>query len=143
MSENVEVSREIVQRTRDSLSRCIGCGTFTQRFYELFVESSPEVAELFRDTDLERQKRMLRDSLYVMLVAAGTTKGPAHDEVMRLAKLHRQLGVKDDMFKLWLDALIKAAREHDVHFSDELEEDWRSALSGPIETMKSLPLPDR
>jgi hypothetical protein len=72
-----------------------------------------------------------------MLVAAGTTGGPAHDEVARLAKLHQNIGVTHDMFTLWLDALIQAAREHDVHFTDELENDWRSALGGPIELMKS------
>ena len=138
MSETTEVDRELIQRTRDSLGRCIECGTFAQRFYELFMASSPKIAELFQNTDLERQKKMLRDSLYVMLVAAGTTRGPAHEEVERLAKRHQELGVSDDMFGLWLDALIDAAREHDAHFSDELENDWRTALSGPIELMKSL-----
>jgi hypothetical protein len=72
-----------------------------------------------------------------MLVAAGTTKGPAHDEVGRLAKLHRDLGVTRDMFTLWLDALIEAAREHDTHFTDELERDWRASMRGPMEIMRS------
>ena len=112
-------------------------GRFLERFYELFMASSPKVAELFQRTDLERQKQMLRDSLYVMLVAAGTTKGPAHDEVERLAKRHRDVGVTDDMFALWLDALIAAAREHDTHFSDDLERDWRSTMSVPIALMKA------
>lgn len=135
--ESTPADRELIQRARDSLGRCIECGTFAERFYELFVGASPEVAELFRKTDFERQKRMLRDSLYVMLVAAGTTKGPAHDEVERLGRLHRDLGVTADMFELWLDALLQAAREHDVHFSGDLEADWRTALSGPFELIKS------
>lgn len=138
MTENGGADRDLIQRTRDSLGRCIECGTFAQRFYELFMASSPRVAELFQKTDFERQKRMLRDSLYMMLVAAGTTKGPAHDELERLARFHRDLGVTHDMYTLWLDALIDAAREHDVHFSDELEIDWRDSLSGPVEVMKSL-----
>lgn len=108
-----------------------------QRFYELFVSASPEVAALFRGTDMERQKGMLRDSLYVMLVAAGTTKGPAHEEIERLGERHRDLGVTRDLFALWLDALVAAAREHDTHFSEELERDWREALSGPFELIKS------
>ena len=101
------------------------------------MASSPKVAELFQKTDFERQKRMLRDSLYVMLVAAGTTQGPAHDEIERLAKRHHELGVTDDMLALWMNALVTAAREHDTHFTDELESDWRASMSGPIELMKA------
>jgi truncated hemoglobin YjbI len=126
-----------IQRTRESLGRCVACDTFLDRFYELFTGSSEEIAELFRNTDFERQKRVLRDSLYVMLVAAGTTRGPAHDEVRRLAKVHRELGVTRDMFTQWLDALVEAAREHDTHFTDELEKDWRASMKGAIEIMKS------
>jgi hemoglobin-like flavoprotein len=139
MSENTTIADpEAVRRTRDSLGRCVKCETFLQRFYELFMASSPEVAELFQKTDFERQKKMLRDSLYVMLVAAGTTKGAAHDEVRRLATLHRDVGVKSDMYSLWLDSLVEAAREHDTHFTDTLENDWRASLSEPIELMKQI-----
>jgi hemoglobin-like flavoprotein len=137
MTENGTTDPEAIQRTRESLGRCIACETFLQRFYELFMASSPEVGKLFRNTDFERQKNVLRDSLYVILVAAGTTKGPAHDEVERLAKFHRDIGVTPDMFTLWLDALIEAAREHDLHFTDELEKDWRASMIGAIELMKS------
>lgn len=126
-----------IQRTRESLGRCVECETFLQRFYELFMASSPEVAKLFEKTDLERQKRMLRESLYAMLVAAGTTQGPAHEEIERLAERHRDLGVTPGMFALWLDSLIAAAREHDTHFTDELEADWRASMSGSIALMKA------
>jgi len=137
LTENAVADPGALERTRESLGRCVDCDTFLQRFYELFIASSPEVAELFRNTDFERQKRVLRDSLYMMLVAAGTKKGPAHEEVERLARLHKDIGVTRDMFTLWLEALIETAREHDVHFTDQLENDWRTSLSGPIELMKS------
>ncbi len=138
MTEEGTNDHAAIQRTRESLGRCIACETFLQRFYELFMDSSPEVGKLFRNTDFERQKRMLRDSLYAILVAAGTTKGPAHDEVERLSKFHRDIGVTNDMFTLWLDALIEAAREHDLHFTDELENDWRNSMSDAIALMKSV-----
>ncbi len=139
MTENANADHDTIQRTRDSLGRCIECGTFVDRFYELFTAASPKVGELFRGTDFERQKRMLKDSLYGMLVAAGTTQGPAHDELERLAEFHRNIGVTHDMFTVWLNALIAAAREHDTHFTDELENDWRASLSGPIELMAPTP----
>jgi truncated hemoglobin YjbI len=138
MTENGATDHETIRLTRESLGRCIACETFLQRFYELFTASSPEVGNLFRNTDFERQKRMLRDSLYAILVAAGTTKGPAHHEIERLARFHRDIGVTADMFTLWLDALIAAAREHDLHFTDELETHWRDSMSEAIALMKSV-----
>ena len=137
MPENRAPDPESIQRTRESLGRCVECETFLERFYELFMASSPAVGALFRNTDFERQKRVLRDSLYAILVAAGTTRGPAHDEIERLAKSHRDIGVTDDMYGLWLDALVEAAREHDLHFTDALENDWRSSMGGAIALMKS------
>ena len=137
MSESPAADHDAIQRTRDSLARSVECETFLERFYDLFVGSSPKIAKLFEKTDFERQRKVLKAALYEMLVAAGTTKGPAHDELERLAKLHHEIGVTDDMYQLWLDALVKAAREHDSRFTDELEADWRASLSGPIELMKS------
>lgn len=132
-----DASHDAIQRTRDSLGRCVDCKTFLQRFYEIFIGASPDIAELFRETDLERQKAVLRDSLYVMLVAAGTEKGPAHDEVERLSARHVELGVTAEMYDVWIDSLIQAAREHDTHFTDALERDWRTSFGGPMELMKS------
>lgn len=138
-AEGNETDHDVIQRARDSLSRCVADPDFTQRFYDLFMDSSEEIAELFRQTDFERQKRVLQDSLFVMLVAAGTTKGPAHEELERLAERHLQLGIKPEMYTVWLDKLLEAAREFDPEFTDDLEEDWRDALRDPIEWMKSPP----
>jgi hypothetical protein len=52
-----------------SLERCVAQGGFLDRFYELFLGSSEEVAEQFKNTDFERQKEALRASLYIMMMA--------------------------------------------------------------------------
>ena len=137
MAGSETVDHEAIQRARASLARCVTSPDFIQRFYELFMAASPEIAELFRDTDFERQKRVLKDSLFVMLVAAGTRKGPAHHELERLAKRHQQIGVTSEMYVAWVDTLLEAARQSDPEFSDELEQDWREAMHGPVALMQS------
>ena len=42
---------------------------FTERFYEIFLASSPKVAEKFSTTDFRKQKRALRASFHAMLSA--------------------------------------------------------------------------
>ena len=66
----------------ESLARCLNDSRFLDRFYELFVSSSDSVADKFRDTDFDNQKRILASSLYLMIMAmegpVGTVaRGPA------------------------------------------------------------------
>ena len=51
-----------------SLKRCLGAPGFLTGFYERFTGSSEEVREKFRGADMQRQVRMLEDSLYVVAV---------------------------------------------------------------------------
>ena len=54
-----------------SLGRCNARPGFLDRFYERFLSMSPKVREKFAKTDFVRQKRALRASFHMMLLAAG------------------------------------------------------------------------
>jgi hypothetical protein len=71
-----------------SLGRCHANPRFIPRFYEQFVAASPEVAEKFKDTDLERQGRAMSSSLYalVMVLEGGEAA------ILYLDKIGRQHG---------------------------------------------------
>ncbi len=128
-----------IQEARDSLSRCIQSPAFLDRFYELFIDSSADIRKKFENTDFARQKKMLQDSLFVMLVAAGTQSGLAHKELSKLADRHsrKQLGIDPGWYDLWLGCLLKAVSEHDPEYRPELDEAWRESLKAGIELMKS------
>ena len=55
----------------DSLSRVLGNGAynpaFIRAFYDIFLETSPAVAEKFERTDMSAQRTMLHDSLLMMV----------------------------------------------------------------------------
>jgi hemoglobin-like flavoprotein len=133
------MGQDEIRQARDSLSRCVASPAFLDRFYELFMASSPEVAEKFASTDFARQKQVLEDSLYLMLSAAGTTGGVAHAQLEKLAKRHSrgELDVRPELYSLWLDSLMKAVRESDPSYSPELEKAWREALKDGIEFLKA------
>jgi hypothetical protein len=61
-----------------------------QRFYTLFLASSDTVAKKFEHTDLNKQARILKASLYIMMSASGESERIVHLE--RLAKLHGLIG---------------------------------------------------
>jgi len=126
-----------VELFNDSLERCSCRPDFLRRFYTLFLASSDTVARKFERTDLKKQARMLRTSLYIMMLAGGGSERIAHLE--RLARLHSraELDIKPELYDLWLDRLVQAVEEFDALFDPEIETAWRNVLRPGIEFMKS------
>jgi len=121
-----------------SLSRCLADPGFLQRFYELFLGSSPAVAARFAETDFERQRRALGSSLYVMVMAAERSE-PAVAYLERIAERHSraQLDIEPGLYDLWLDCLLRTVRERDPQVSDEVVDAWHEAMRVGIELMRS------
>ena len=121
-----------------SLTRCLGIPAFLDRFYEIFLASSPEVAEKFKDTNFARQKVALGQSLYLMVMAAeGGDAAVAYLD--RIAERHRRdaLDIRPELYEFWLDALVATARELDSEFDDETEAVWREMIRPGIEIMQA------
>jgi hemoglobin-like flavoprotein len=142
----VSASREklmasgFVETFRASLGRCMTTPNFLHEFYELFIASSPEVREKFRDTEFARQTRVLSDSLYIMAVAAESRDDSVGlKEMDRLAvrHAHSDLDIRPELYDAWLDCLLEAARRHDPEFSSEVEGAWRETLLPGIQHMRS------
>ena len=121
----------------DSIERCSLKPEFLSRFYALFIASSDEVAKKFARTDLKKQARILKVSLYILMMASGEAERAAHLE--RLARRHSraELDIKPELYDLWLDRLVQAVREVDPLFDAETETAWRRVLQPGIEFMKS------
>ena len=126
-----------VELFNDSLERCSCRPDFLRRFYTLFLTSSATVAKKFEHTDLRKQARMLKESLYIMMAASGGSERTVHLE--ELAKLHSRAGadIKPELYDLWLDRLVQAVKEFDPMFNPETETAWRRVLQPGIEFMKS------
>ena len=66
-----ELFRPEIGVFNDSLARCLRTQRLFQRFLELFLASSEEVREKFRNTDFNRQRRMLQNSFYMLVEYVG------------------------------------------------------------------------
>jgi len=129
---------------RASLKRCLANEDFLRQFYHRLLSSSEEVRQKFEHTDLDRQARILEDSLYIIAIAAQSARGgeefsPAWVEMSRLATLHDRdhLDIRAGLYDLWLHCLLEAARSHDPEFTPEIAEDWRKTLEIGIEYLRS------
>lgn len=128
---------QVVQKARDSLSRCNQRPEFLDRFYEAFTGSSPDIRKKFEHTDFDMQKKVLRDSLFLMLSAAGTTGGFAHVQLEKLAKRHSRtdLDIKPEWYELWLDTLLETVAEFDPDYTDEIDAAWRDSMKDGIDLL--------
>ena len=111
---------------------------FLESFYARFLGSSPEVAEKFKHTDFQHQRRMLKSSLYLLVFAAeGKEEGLTHLE--RMGELHGRSGrdIRPELYDLWLECLMQCVREYDPQFNPEIELAWNNVLQEGIAFLKS------
>jgi hemoglobin-like flavoprotein len=129
---------KILQTFEDSLKRCDTNPGFLDRFYQTFLASSPKVKEKFVNTDFVRQKRALRASLHLMLVAASEEDGP-RKYLAGLAARHgrSQLDIGAELYDLWLDSLLTTVKASDPEFSSEVEAAWESVMTVGIQYLLS------
>ena len=57
----------------------------------------------------------------------------------KIAKSHSRSGydIKPELYKHWLNALIRTVSEVDPKFNREVEESWRKIFQGGIDYLKS------
>ena len=131
------LDRNLIARFEASLAQCLVDQAFLTRFYDLFVESSPAVAEKFHGTDFQRQRRATAASLYVIVLAL--EQGEAATLYLnQIARQHGRgnLDVRPEMYEAWRDCLLQAVKEFDPLFSDEIEQAWRKVADFAIDFMR-------
>ncbi len=132
------MDKMILQKFDESLRRCNATPGFLTSFYEKFLSSSPKVQEKFANTDFVRQKRALRASLHLMLLAAESEE-QAERYLKDLAIRHnrQQLNIGAELYDLWLDSLLASVTECDPQFSPEVEEAWEKVMMVGIDFLLS------
>lgn len=119
-----------LQTFEQSLARCTAHPGFLDRFYDLFLASSPKVREKFSGTDFVKQKQMLNASFNLMLRAAQNEGGGQLAYLDDLATRHgaRQLAIGAELYDLWLDSLLAAVHACDPASSPEVEAAWEQVM---------------
>jgi hemoglobin-like flavoprotein len=122
-----------------SLKRCLAQPDFLKSFYDRFFASSDEVREKFRNTDMQRQARMLEDSLFVIAVAVQGAEGSlARGDLPRIAARHssKDLDVRPELYDAWRECLLETVRSTDPGFGPQIELSWRAVLAFGVQYMR-------
>ncbi|MBZ5592449.1 MAG: globin [Acidobacteriia bacterium] len=135
----MQIDERTLQTFGDSLGRCNGNPAFIERFYEIFLASSPKVKEKFARTDFVRQRAALRASLDHMLLAAKDPKANPQQYLHDLSERHssRQLNIGAELYDLWLDSLLATVKEFDPQNSPDVQEAWEKVMMAGISYLLS------
>ncbi len=124
------------QLFNDSLERCLEGTRFIEDFYDRFIHASPQIAVLFAHTEMERQYRMMRSSIYMCMMAA-KSHIQVRGRLVELGDRHNALGVRPLYYAFWLESLIETVRTHDARFTDQIEDTWRAVMAPGIRLLIS------
>jgi hemoglobin-like flavoprotein len=118
------------QQVLDSYKRCLLSGTFFDDFYDDFTRASPQVAEKFRHTAMDKQKNLLRVGLRHLINFYFEPDAEALQTVRDIGESHSKLvlNIAPELYELWLESLMRVVAEHDPKFSEPLGWAWRDVM---------------
>ena len=135
MSPHTRTDGQALRAVEASLGRLCACTPFFDRFYDVFLASSPKVQEKFAGTNFYKQKRALQISLYAMLRHMRDQDPEANEYLGEIADRHNHTGLNigAELYDLWLDSLLAAVKECDPEWTEELAALWERSMSQGIQ----------
>jgi hemoglobin-like flavoprotein len=109
---------------------------FFSRFYENFLSSSDLVAEMFANTDMDQQVKMLQRSMFHMITFYVSKQEDSYLEGVAESHSATQHNVAPALYDLWLEALIETVMEVDTEYDETVGLAWRLAMAPGIVYMK-------
>ena len=127
------------EKFRSSLLRCLSSLHFLEDFYDEFTSASPEVAQAFAHSDMERQRAMLNASLYQLMNLYEHNDEKTHKEVQQMGAMHGAYGhrIPQHLYDVWLDSLLIAVKKADSEYDPTIETAWREVMGYGIDLMKA------
>jgi len=130
--------KDVTRQFNESLDRCLADPAFLDRFYHLLTSSSEEIAEKFRQTDFDRQKGALKTALFVLLFAhEWNLAGDAYLQGVARRHSRKDLGVRPELYDVWIECLLQTVTEFDSSFCPQVEDAWRKVVGPGIAFLKA------
>lgn len=121
---------------QQSYGRCLRTKNFIDRFYEIFLDSHPDIRPMFAGTDFQKQRMALRHGISAALSHAAGSSLTART-VQQMSEVHSRKGrapVPPEYYRYWLESLLQAVKETDPEVTPQLLERWRQGMSVVVNT---------
>ncbi len=131
------MDKEVVDAVKQSYGRSLANKDLMSSFYQKFMASNPAIAARFANTDLEKQKEILKMSLSMAILYPRDNVIATHSmEKIRETHARDKLNISPELYDDWLDSLVSVIGESDPEFTSELEQQWRDVLKHSIDFIR-------
>lgn len=121
----------------DSLERCRARQDFLDIFYDRLQQLSEEISFLFHNADIQRIKKMIQQSLLLIMMASEGSHY-SRKRLNILANQHKSAGIRPEHYTVWLNTLLSVVEEYDPQYNLTIDASWREVLGRGIELMKGV-----
>ncbi|HSG06349.1 MAG TPA: globin domain-containing protein [Nitrospiria bacterium] len=123
---------------KDSYERCAATSKFMDLFYERFLASDPRIKPLFKKTDWDLQKNLLKTGIRLMILLE-EEHPESHHSLKRIGKTHgkEKLNIDPALYPFWKKSLMETIRELDPQFSPEIERAWNRVIDSGLKFIAS------
>ena len=123
-----------IELVKKSFDRCAAKGDVIQAFYDIFLDSHPDIKHRFANTNFDNQKKLLLQGLDLTIMFA-TDEPVGKIGINRIRKSHKKsaLNIQPDLYPNWKRSLLQTISEFDPEFNNELEEQWDLVLQKSID----------
>ncbi len=127
---------EIFLTVKESYMRCLGEGDFVGHFYELFLNADPEIEEMFKQTNFDIQRLLLRKAIMAILMYYGGDRAGRH-KMAHLQETHnpRHMNIKPQHYEKFMESLQQTVRNLDTEYDQQVDEAWAEVISFAIKMM--------
>ncbi|MDH4134994.1 MAG: globin [Gammaproteobacteria bacterium] len=132
------MERNEIAAVQDSFGRCLTQDKFFDRFYEIFIASHPDIRPMFARTDMAKQKELLRHGLMsALMFVEDDVMAKACIDRIRGSHGHGRLNIRPELYRYWLESILRTVSECDPGHTPEVGQLWRQALQPAVEHIKS------
>jgi excisionase family DNA binding protein len=129
--------QEAIAQVQQSYGRALRNPALFQRFYDLLMQSHPDMPAKFQQTDFPAQYERLQQAVpMALLFPQGNVIAQQVVERLRTSHNRHNLDIHPSLYAYWIDSLVQAIAESDPAFTEEVEQDWREVLQISIDYIK-------
>lgn len=128
-----KVDSSLIDSVNSSYGRVAVKSEFFDEFYDVFLNCDPRIKPMFANTDLEKQKKLLRQGISYMIMYVKDSHA-GESAIKRIAEIHdrNHHSTAPELYPLWINSLLSTVKKFDPQYSDELEKSWRTVLEPGI-----------
>jgi hemoglobin-like flavoprotein len=126
-----------VEIVKDSLTRCMG-KDIIGHFYDIFLQSNPEIAPKFARTDFQAQRDLLKHGIQLAIMFAQDDP-MGRKGLARIRESHSKanLDIAPSLYHFWKSSFLRAVSDLDPKFSEESRRAWDVVLQKAIDYITS------